>query len=117
MADVVVELTPVAAGPVTDALRSVRHGGRVVLAGLKGGREIPVVSDLIIQRAAHVIGAYGVDTQGYEDAIRIIESGRFPLEKLHTHAFSLDDTALAIETLAGEVPGEKAVAVSVQPGL
>ncbi len=117
MADVVLELTPMAAGPVTDALRAVRHGGRVVLAGLKGGREIPFVSDLVIQRAATVVGAYGVDSQGYEDAIRIIESGRHPLEKLHTHAFGLDDTALALETLAGEVPGEHAVAVSVQPWL
>ena len=39
-----------------------------------------------------------------------------PLEKLHTHTFGLDDTALAMETLAGEVVGEAAVHVSVHPG-
>jgi len=38
------------------------------------------------------------------------------LEKLHTHSFGLDDTTLALETLAGEVAGEAAVHVSVHPG-
>lgn len=115
MADVVLELTPMAAEPVTDALASARHGGRVVLAGLKGGREIPLKTDLIINRALSVVGAFGVDARANEQAIALIESGRFPLEKLHTHTFGLDDVALAIETLAGEVPGESAVHVSVHP--
>jgi threonine dehydrogenase-like Zn-dependent dehydrogenase len=115
MADVVLELTPMAARPVTDALLAARHGGRVVLAGLKGGREIPVPTDLVINRALTLVGAFGVDARAYAEAIAIIESGRFPLEKMHTHTMGLDDTALAIETLAGEVPGEPAVHVSVHP--
>jgi threonine dehydrogenase-like Zn-dependent dehydrogenase len=106
-----------AAAPVTHALQAARHGGTVVLAGLKGGAEIPLQTDLIINRALTVRGAFGVDARGYADAIAIIESRRFPLEELHTHTFGLDDTALAIETLAGEVPGEAAVHVSVHPHL
>jgi threonine dehydrogenase-like Zn-dependent dehydrogenase len=117
MADVVLELTPMAAAPVTHALQAARHGGTVVLAGLKGGAEIPLQTDLIINRALTVRGAFGVDARGYADAIAIIESRRFPLEELHTHTFGLGDTALAIETLAGEVPGEAAVHVSVHPHL
>ena len=117
MADVVLELTPMAAQPVTDALLAARHGGRVVLAGLKGNREIPLRTDLIINRALSIKGAFGVDSPGYEAAIALIESGRFPLEKLHTHTFGLEDTALAIETLAGDVPGELPVHVSVHPNL
>jgi threonine dehydrogenase-like Zn-dependent dehydrogenase len=115
MADVVLELTPMATEPVTHALQAVKHAGRVVLAGLKGGREVPLRTDLIINKAINVVGAYGVDARGYAEAIAIIESRRFPLEKLHTHTFGLDDTALAMETLAGEVPGEAAVHVSVHP--
>lgn len=115
MADVVLELTPMAAQPITDALMCARHSGRVVLAGLKGGREIPLRTDLIIQRGLTVLGAFGVDASANEQAIQIIESGRFPLEKLHTHSFGLDQVALAIETLAGEVAGEAAVHVSVHP--
>lgn len=115
MADVVLELTPMAAQPVTDALLVARHGGRVVLAGLKGNREVPLRTDLIINRALQVFGAFGVDAESNAAAIRLIESRRFPLEKLHTHTFGLDDTALAVETLAGEVPGESPVHVSVHP--
>jgi threonine dehydrogenase-like Zn-dependent dehydrogenase len=115
-ADLVLELTPIATQPVLDALRSVRHSGRVVLAGLKGGREVPLVTDMIINRGLTVVGAYGVDARGYTEAIRIIESGRFPLEKLHTHTFPLAETARAIEVLGGEVPGEQAVHVAIDPG-
>jgi threonine dehydrogenase-like Zn-dependent dehydrogenase len=116
LADVTLELTPMAAAPVTDALLGTRHGGRVVLAGLKGGKEIPLRTDLIINRALTVVGAFGVDARAYAEAIRIIESRRFPLEKLHTHTFGLHDTTLAMETLAGEVAGAAAVHVSVHPG-
>jgi threonine dehydrogenase-like Zn-dependent dehydrogenase len=115
MADVVLELTPMAAEPVSDALRAARRGGRVVLAGLKGNREIPLRTDVIINRALTVRGAFGVDSKGMDDAIALIESRRFPLEKMHTHTFGLDDTALAIETLGGEVPGQAAIHVSVHP--
>jgi threonine dehydrogenase-like Zn-dependent dehydrogenase len=116
LADLALELTPMAAEPITDALLAVRRGGRVVLAGLKGNREIPLRTDLVINRALTIRGAFGVDARGMEDAIALIESRRFPLEKMHTHTFGLDDTALAIRTLGGEVPGEAAVGVCVQPG-
>jgi len=114
--DVALELTPIATEPVTHAVEAIRHGGRVVLAGLKGGEAHPVNTDLIINKGATVIGAFSVDARGYADAIRIIESGRFPLEKLHTHSFGLADVAHAIETLAGEAGEETAVHVSIHPG-
>ena len=117
MADVVLELTPMAGGPVTDAMLAARRGGTVVLAGLKGNREIPLRTDLIINRALTVRGAFGVDSRGMADAIALLESRRFPLEKMHTHTFGLTDTALAIQTLGGDVPGERAIHVSVHPNL
>src|SRR5215472_747270 len=46
-ADVVLELTPMAAQPIRDALQAVRWGGRVVLAGLKGGQPVELSTDLI----------------------------------------------------------------------
>ncbi|WP_232665861.1 zinc-dependent alcohol dehydrogenase [Pseudonocardia sp. TRM90224] len=115
LADVVLELTPMAHAPVGQALAAARHGGTVVLAGLKGNAEVPLRTDVIINRALTVRGAFGVDARGYAEAIAIIESRRFPLEKLHTHTFGLDDTALAMEVLGGEVPGEQGVHVSVHP--
>ena len=115
-ADVVLELTPMAAQPIRDALQAVRWGGRVVLAGLKGGRPVELSTDLIINKALTVMGAFSVDSRAYAEAIRLIEAGRFPLERMHTHTFGLDDIGRAIETLAGEVPGEDAVHVAIVPG-
>jgi threonine dehydrogenase-like Zn-dependent dehydrogenase len=114
--DIAIDASAGATAPVLQALACVRPEGTVVLAGLKGGKEVPLRTDLIINRALTVVGAFGVDARGYAEAIRIIESRRFPLEKLHTHTFGLDDTALAMQTLAGEVAGEAAVHVSVHPG-
>ncbi|MFT4306672.1 MAG: alcohol dehydrogenase catalytic domain-containing protein [Microbacterium sp.] len=113
--DVALEVTPMASQPVTDALKAVRHGGRVVLAGLKGGREIPLSTDLVVNRALTIKGAFGVDSTAMDTAIALIESRRFPLEKLHTHTFGLDDVGLAIETLAGETDDRSALHVSVHP--
>ncbi|MGH2366319.1 MAG: zinc-dependent alcohol dehydrogenase [Chloroflexota bacterium] len=114
-ADVVLDVTPMATQPVLDAIACVRHGGKVVLAGLKGRRSMEFVSDSIISKGATVQGAFGVDARAYLEAIRIIESGRFPLESMHTHTFGLDETALAIETLAGDVADAQAVHVSIAP--
>jgi len=114
--DVALDLTPMAAQPVRDALSAVRWGGRVVLAGLKGRQPVSLSTDLIINRALTVVGAFSVDSRGYAEAIRLIETGRFPLERMHTHTFGLDDIGRAIETLAGEVPGEDAVHVAIVPG-
>jgi threonine dehydrogenase-like Zn-dependent dehydrogenase len=116
LADVVLELTPMADQPVRDALRAVRHGGRVVLAGLKGGRDVALDTDMIINKAITMVGAHGVDSRAYIEAIRLIESGRFPLERMHTHTFGLADAALAIETLAGERGDGTAVHLAIMPG-
>ncbi|HET9970048.1 MAG TPA: hypothetical protein VFQ68_17575 [Streptosporangiaceae bacterium] len=77
---------------------------------------VSLSTDLIINRALTVVGAFSVDSRGYAEAIRLIEAGRFPLERMHTHTFGLKDIGRAIETLAGEVPGEEAVHVAIVPG-
>jgi threonine dehydrogenase-like Zn-dependent dehydrogenase len=100
MADVVLELTPMAAQPITDAIEAVRHSGRIVLAGLKGNKTIELVTDRLINKGLTVKGAFGVNAEAYIEAIRIIESGRFPLEKLSSGTFELADTEAAIQSLA-----------------
>ncbi len=100
MADVVLELTPMAEQPIRDAIEAVRHGGRVVLAGLKAGRPIELVTDRLINKGITVAGAFSVGAEAYLEAIRIIESGRFPLERMHSGKFELADTEAAIQDLA-----------------
>ncbi len=109
-ADVVVDVTSYATRPVRDALDMVRPGGTVVLAGVKGFKPVDdFVSDLIVMKEITIKGAIGVTSSGYKAAIRLIESGRVPLEKMHTHDFPLRDAELAIRTLARQVPGDESI--------
>jgi threonine dehydrogenase-like Zn-dependent dehydrogenase len=115
-ADVVIDLTPIAQQPVRDALEAARWGGTVVLAGLKGKKEILINTDQIINKALTVKGAFSVNAAGYTSAIKLIESGQFPLEKMQTHQFGLDQVEHAIHLLAGEVPGEDGIHIAIMPG-
>jgi threonine dehydrogenase-like Zn-dependent dehydrogenase len=115
-ADVVVEVTANAPEPIAEALHCAAIGGRIVLAGVKGFKAVPeFLSDLVVVKELTILGAFAVTSRGYESAIRLIESGRVRLERMHTHDFRLEDADLAIRTLAGEVPGETSVHSCLRP--
>jgi 2-desacetyl-2-hydroxyethyl bacteriochlorophyllide A dehydrogenase len=117
-ADVVIEVSSYATEPVAEALEYVKPGGTIVLAGLKGFRPVPgFVSDKIVIKEISVRGAIGVTSTGYRAAIRLIESGRLPLERIHTHDFRLRQAEEAIQTLAGEVEGKRSIHSCLLPGL
>jgi threonine dehydrogenase-like Zn-dependent dehydrogenase len=116
-ARVVVDVSSYSTKPVTDALDFVSMGGTVVLAGVKGFHPIPdFVSDKIVMKEISIRGAIGVTSKGYESAIRLIESRRHPLEKMHTHDFALRDAELAIRTLARQVEGDESIHSCLLPG-
>ena len=109
-ADVVVEVSAYATQPIVDAMKMVRMGGTVVLAGMKGFKAVEnFVSDLVVVKEINIRGAIGVTSSGYRSAIRLIESGRVPVELMHTHNFDLEDAELAIRTLAGQVPDDRSI--------
>lgn len=109
-ADVVVDVTSYATKPVAEALNYVRPGGTIVLAGVKGYKPVDeFVSDLIVMKEITIQGAIGVTSSGYRAAIRLIESRRVPVERMHTHDFRLRDAELAIRTLAREIPDDESI--------
>ena len=109
-ADVVVDVSSYSTGPVVEALDHVRMGGTIVLAGVKGFREIPgFVSDKLVMKEVTLRGAIGVTSTGYANAIRLLERRKYPVERMHTHDFGLREAELAIRTLAREVPGEASI--------
>ena len=115
-ADVVVEVSANATEPVAEALYYVAAGGRIVLAGVKGFKAIPqFVSDLIVVKEITIHGVLGVTRRSYDAAIRLIESGKVPLEKMHTHDFPLAETERAIQMLGGEIAGEASIHSCIRP--
>jgi threonine dehydrogenase-like Zn-dependent dehydrogenase len=117
-ADVVLEVSAFATSPVADSLHFARVGGCIVLAGLKGFKPVPeFVSDIAVIKELTLRGVFAVTRHAYECAVRRIESDAGSLSSMHTHDFPLPETARAIETLAGEVPGVEAVHCCVVPSL
>ena len=89
-----------------------------MLAGVKGFKPVPdFVSDLVVVKEVTIVGAFGVTARAYDAAIRLIEAGRVPLAQLHTHDFRLEDAERAIQTLAGELPGETSIHSCLIPSL
>lgn len=116
-ADVVIDVSSYATEPIVQALDFVALGGRVVLAGTKGFKAVPdFVSDKVVMKEITLMGAIGVTSSGYENAIRLIESRRTPIERMHTHRFALREAELAIRTLARQVEGDESIHSCLIPG-
>ncbi|MFQ5698471.1 MAG: zinc-binding dehydrogenase, partial [Myxococcota bacterium] len=116
-ADVVIDVSAYATGPVAGALDYVAAGGTIVLAGVKGMKPVDgFVSDKIVLKEVSIRGAMGVTYSGYDSAIRLLESRRTPIARMHTHEFGLRDAETAILTLAREVPGEESIHSCLMPG-
>jgi threonine dehydrogenase-like Zn-dependent dehydrogenase len=114
---VVVDVSSYAVEPVAAALDYVAPGGAVVLAGVKGFKPIPdFVSDKIVLKEIRVFGAIGVTSSAYRAAIRLIESRKTGIEKMHTHDFGIRDAERAIHTLARHIPGEESIHSCLVPG-
>jgi len=104
-ADVVIE----AAGSVDaqlGALRAVRRGGRVVLAGACGSGPILRVpsDDLLLTREVDVLPSF-LSAGGFEPAIALLGSGRFPFASLVTHVYPLRDVERAYADIEQRTEG------------
>jgi threonine dehydrogenase-like Zn-dependent dehydrogenase len=116
MADVVVDVTAFAVEAVTQAIDLARRGGRVVLGGTKGPKPVPdFLSDRVVAKELTLYGVLGVDWPAYDAAVRLIESGKYPLGKMHTHTLPLEQAERGIRILAGEEPEQRAIHIALLP--
>lgn len=116
MADVVVDLAPGAPETVAMAIATARKGGTVILASSKRGAAVAgFESDLVVRHELTVKGVRGRDYASVDEALRIIASGRYPLARLRTHTFALDDVDRALR-VQGDRADPSAIHVAVVPG-
>ena len=116
-AEVVVDTTPYAPQSLNHAIAIAVRKGRIVVAGLKGQRlanELPV--DDVIFKELTIRGVLSMSVDDTFRAIDLIESGRYPFEKMHTHSFPIEQAEDAIHALAGEVPGMNPLHIAIVPG-
>ena len=103
MVEVAIECAGVDA-TVKATLSMVRHGGRIVLAGLTGGKQVDLCTDHIVNNELIVMGGHG-QAWDVEDAVRIINSRKYPIEKIITHKFPLTEVQQAMDLFL-EAPPE-----------
>jgi alcohol dehydrogenase len=103
LADVVVDVTAKAPAALAQAISLVRPGGTIVMAGTRGSAETPGFwPDLIVYKEIRILGALGVDTTAYRQALTLLESGKYPFDELPRTTASLDSLESLIQTMAGE---------------
>ncbi len=111
------DTTPNAPQSLVHAMAIALRKGRIVVAGLKGqrvAREVPV--DDIIYKELSIRGVLSMSVDDTFRAIDVIESGRYPFDKMHTHTFPLEQAEDAIHALAGAIPGVNPVHIAITPG-
>jgi threonine dehydrogenase-like Zn-dependent dehydrogenase len=116
-AEVIVDTTPYAPQSLNHAIAIAVRKGRIVVAGLKGqraARELPV--DDVIYKELSIRGVLSMPVDETFRAIDLIESGRYPFERMHTASLPLERAEEAIHMLAGEVPGVNPVHLAIVPG-
>ncbi len=79
-----------------------RKAGIVVLVGLTGARMVPINTDLSIAFKELTVQPSFLNAGGYEGAMKIIQSGRFALEKLVSRTFALEDAFEAMRVAREE---------------
>lgn len=111
-----IETTPLAFSPISDAIASMRAGGVIVLAGLKGLQRMPEfpIDDVIMQQL-RLIGALSTTDWAVQQAIRVIEGGRYRVHLMHSHTLPLERAENAIQLLAGKVASESALHITLTP--
>ncbi len=115
-ADVVLDVVPAAPHPVIQAVEAVRVGGTIVIAGIKGqDTRVALDTDRVLFKEITIHGVYSQGRAAYEQSLRLLAQNTHGLERLHTHAFPLEQAAEALLTLGGEVPGREAICVSLHP--
>lgn len=113
--DVVVDVTPVATQPILDAVEMVRAGGTIVVVGVKGGPRTALDTDELLRKSITMRGVLTVDSPSYRDAIRLLERGGPPFERMHTATYGLDRAEEAILHLAGCGDAPPAIHVAIAP--
>src|SRR3990170_4066114 len=74
---------------ISQALASVRPGGRVVVVGYTDA-EVAVNMGRVMFREIEVRGSLGCGLQDFPKVIELVRSGQIPLGKFVTHTFPLD---------------------------
>lgn len=113
--DVVLDTTPHAVSPINESVSVLKRGGTIMVIGVKlrALDGFPIDSFLYKRGTLKAIG--GSSDRSYRLALDLVAANPEAMSKLRTHVFGFDQLGTALDVLMGQVPGEKAINVVVQP--
>jgi len=115
MADIVMDTTGNPQGLIA-SLDLVGSGGTIIVPGLYGmDKEIPLIMDKVVYKEVRILGVFSQDVSSVIPAIKLAESRKYPLEKMVTHYFTLEDAERAVQVAGGEIEGEYPIKVVIIP--
>ena len=112
-ADIVFDVSP-ATATVPLSLGLVRSGGTVLLAGLKEGQPVEIVSDQIVNRALRVLGGSAFTADSLALAITALNNQQIDTAALRGAVVDLDHIDDALDLLLRRDPTRDAVRVSIR---
>jgi threonine dehydrogenase-like Zn-dependent dehydrogenase len=101
--DVAIETSGVSKA-IQTAFKLVRTSGRVVLIGLSGGMETSIPFDDLVWRDISVICGKG-QAGNVQDAMRLINSRKYPFEKINNFHYPLEELPKALDDTANPPEG------------
>jgi L-iditol 2-dehydrogenase len=96
-ADVVIECTGVPS-TVPEGLEMLRFGGKYIEVGNLSPSPTLIDPYIICRRELEIIGLFAYHPNSYRPALKILADHKFPIEKLITHRFSLDEAQKMFDT-------------------
>ena len=115
--DVILDTTPHTVTPINDSVSVMRRGGTIVVIGVKNRNLDGFPIDRFMMKQGTLKVWPGSSDRSYRLALDVVASQPEALKLLRTHVFGFDRLGTAIDVLMGNVPGENAINVVVQPTL
>ncbi|MFN0072533.1 MAG: zinc-binding dehydrogenase [Chloroflexota bacterium] len=119
MADIVMDVT----GDVRTldtSIKMLRKTGTFVLGGIlpetAGNVPVSFFNDIVMNQI-RLQGVQSKTGQAVAAAIKIIESGKYPLERIMTKVYALDDAHEALRAMGREIDGFRPIKVAIDPRL
>lgn len=100
---------------IETGLNLVKPLGKFVLVGLTGNKKTDLQTDKIVTNELQILGGLG-QSWNVESAVKIIESGKYPVDKIVTHTFHLEEADEALRTSAFEISGVEPIKSIILPG-
>ena len=112
-ADIVFDVSP-ATATVPLSLALVRSGGTVLLAGLKEGQPVEIVSDQIVNRSLRILGGSAFSATSLESAVAALNNQQIDTAALRGTVVDLDHIDDALDLLLRRDTTRDAVRVSIR---